>query len=176
MVWPDIVILAILAFALLKGFKRGFILELSGAAALAVSLAVPWFYNGSFDAPVENALHVGAGAAHVIAMGCLAVAAYLAVFLFARILNAFAKLPVLGTGNAVAGALVSGAKAVVFLWVVLYVALFFPLSADLRRDLHRSFTVNILTSQNAAIDRAVIATLPWFARPYAEPLFARHRV
>ena len=176
MVWADIVILAILAFALLKGFKRGFILELAGAAALAVSLAVPWFYNGSFDAPVENALHVGAGAAHVIAMSCVAVAAYLAMFLFARLLNAFARLPVLGTGNAVAGAIVSAAKAVVFLWIVLYVALFFPLSPDLRRDLHRSFTVNILTSQNAAVDRAVIATLPWFARPYVQPLFVRHRV
>src|SRR5579864_4547572 len=59
MSWPDILVLALVALAALKGFKRGFIRELSGAVALVVGLAVPWFYNGAFDRIVENTTHLG---------------------------------------------------------------------------------------------------------------------
>ena len=40
MIWPDILIAAIVLIAVLKGFKRGFILELSGFVALVVLIVV----------------------------------------------------------------------------------------------------------------------------------------
>ncbi len=176
MLWPDILIGAVLFIATLKGYKRGFVLELSGAVALFASLVTPWLYNGAFDGTLENALRLGPGSAHVVAMFGVGLATYVAVLLLARVLNAFAKLPVLGLGNAVAGGAVGLLKGVVGVWVVLYVALFFPLSRDIRSDLHRSVLVAYITQPNPMVDRKVIATLPWFARPFVHPIFARHRV
>ena len=176
MAWPDILIGAILLFAALKGYKRGFILELSGAVALLLSLITPWFYNGVFDGPLEQWLRLPAGAAHVIALFLVGVGTYLAVMMIARVLNAVAKLPVLGLGNALAGAAVGLLKACVFVWLALYVALLFPLSNDLRADLHRSALVAVFTRPDSAIDDKISSTLPLFARPWLRPVFDRHRV
>lgn len=174
--WPDILIVAIALIAALKGFKRGFVMELAGAIALTCALITPWLYNGSFDPVLENALHLGPGSAHVIAMFLTGIVTYGVIVLLARVLNAVAKLPVLGLGNSLAGGAIGIVKAAVGLWLLLFVVLFFPLSADLRADLHRSVLVNELTRPNDGIDRAVSATLPWFARPFAKPYFSRHRV
>ncbi len=176
MVWPDVLIAAILLIAALKGLKRGFIMELSGALALLLSLVTPWFYNGVFDAPIQDAIHVGPGAAHVIALFAVGAGTYLAVMLVARALNTIAKLPVLGTGNALAGAAVGLFKGAVFVWLLLYVALFFPLSPEIRHDFHRSVLVAYFTRPDESIDAKISATLPWFARPLLRPVFDRHRV
>ena len=176
MSWPDILIAAIVLIAALKGYKRGFILELSGALALTASLIVPWFYRGALDPFLANLLHVGAGSAHVVAMFLVGLATYVAILLVARALNNVTKLPFLGLGNSIAGGLVGVAKAVVLIWLLLYIALFFPLSPDIRADLHRSVLVGYETQPNDRIDGAIIGTFPWFARPFVHYVFAHHRV
>lgn len=175
-VWPDILIGAILLIALLKGYKRGFVMELSGAIALALSLVTPWFYGGVLDAPMQKWLHLGPGSAHVVGMFAVGLATYVAVMLLARALNVVAKLPVLGFGNALAGGAIGLFKGIVGVWLLLYVALFFPLSREIRADLHRSALVQQFTQPDRRIDDAIIGTLPWFARPLVQPVFARHRV
>lgn len=176
LVWPDILIGAILLISLLKGYKRGFVMELSGAIALILSLITPWFYGGVFDGALQHWAHLGPGAAHVVGMFAVGIGTYAAVMLIARALNVVAKLPVLGLGNALAGGAIGLLKGAVGVWVLLYVVLFFPLSPDIRADLHRSALVQILTQPNERIDKAIIGTLPWFARPLTQPVFARHRV
>lgn len=176
MIWPDILIAAIVLIAVLKGFKRGFILELSGFVALAASLIVPWFYRGSLDGFFQGTLHLGSGSAHVVAMFLVGLATYVAILLIARALNMFTKLPFLGLGNALGGAAIGIVKAFVLIWLLLYVALFFPLSPDIRADLHRSVLVGYVTLPNDRVDGALIGTFPWFARPFAHYFFAHHRV
>lgn len=176
MTWPDILIAAILLIAALKGFKRGFIMELAGAVALVLALITPWFYAGTFDRTIARTIHVGAGSAHVVAMFAVGLATYVAVVIVARLLSTIAKLPILGVGNALAGAAVGLLKGAIGVWIVLYVALFFPLSRDIRADLHRSVLAGILTMPDAYIDRQISGTLPWFAHPLTDPVFARHRV
>lgn len=174
--WPDLIVGAILLLGALKGYKRGFVMELAGALALAAGLITPWFYNGAFDGQVDATLHVGTWPAHVVAMVLVGIGAYIAVMLVARVIASVARLPVLGLGNALAGAAVGLLKAAIAIWIVLYVALFFPLSPGLRRELHRSVLVEYITAPNAAVDRAIISTLPTFARPFVRPIFARHQV
>lgn len=174
--WPDILIGAIVLIAVLKGYKRGFITELSGAIALVASLVAPWFYNGAFDPFIQRYIHLGPGSAHVIGMFLTGLATYGIVLLLARLLNGIAKLPGIGLGNALGGAAVGFCKAAVGLFLVLYVALFFPLSPDIRADLHRSVLVHELTLPDDRIDSGIIATLPWFVRPFAHHYFERHRV
>lgn len=175
-VWPDILIGAILLIAALKGYKRGFVMELAGFVALVLSFVTPWFYGGVFDRPLQQWAHLGAGAAHIVGMFAVGVLTYLAIMLLARALTLVAKLPVLGLGNALAGGAVGLLKAAAGVWIVLYVVLFFPLTPDIRADLHRSVLVQTLTQPDRRIDDAIIATLPSFARPLVQPAFSGHRV
>lgn len=176
MTWPDIVILALAVLAALKGFKRGFIGELAGAVALIAALLLPWFYNGAFDGAIDALTHIGRAPSHVVAIIGIGVATYIAVLIVARLFSALARAPVIGTLNAVAGAGISLLKLALFLWLLLYVALFFPMPGDVRHDLHRSRGVALLTQPNRMVDDKLIATLPSFARPYVQPFFVRHRV
>ena len=176
LVWPDLVIGAIILIATLKGYKRGFISELTGVVALFAGLIVPFWYNGFADQTLQAYLHVGPGSAHVIAMFGVALLAYIVVIVLAWLLNRFAKLPFLGIGNALAGAAVGLLKSVVFVWLILYIALLFPLSPDIRNDLHNSRLVALLTQPDGRIDGAITSALPWFARPFANSFFSRHRV
>ncbi len=175
-VWPDIVIGFIALVATLKGYSRGFISELSGALALFAAVIVPFWYNGMFDSGVMKFVHVGPGSAHVVGICLMGFATYVAVMLLAWILNRFARMPFVGLSNSVAGASIGLLKAGAFLWALLYVGLLFPLTPDLRGDLHHSHLVLLLTQPDERIDAAVSATLPWFVRPVFRPIFERHRV
>lgn len=175
-VWPDLVIGVIVLIAGLKGYKRGFISELAGAIALFASIVTPFYYNGFADGTLEQYIHMGPGSAHIIGMFLTGLATYAAIMILAWFLNRFAKLPFLGLGNALAGAAVGVLKASVFLAFALWIALFFPLSPDVRADFHHSRLVAVLTMPDERVDGAINSVLPWFARPFVRPWFERHRV
>ena len=176
MTWPDLVIAAIALLFALKGWKRGFVAEIGGFIALAVSIGAALYYPGVLDQPARDYLHVNAGSAHVVGMCAFALIVYVALLAISAILSGIARLPVIGLGNALGGAAIGIVKATIGVWVVLYVLLFFPLTTDLRTDLHNSQLVAIVTSENAYIDGVVKNTMPWFVRPLVQPIFARHRV
>ena len=174
--WPDLLIGAIVVFGALKGFKRGFVSELTGAIALVAGIVAAFRYTGDWDAWVAATTHLGPGSAHVVAMSGFAAVWYALVFAVGMVLGRFAKLPIIGTVNALLGSGVGALKAIVGVWALLYIALFFPLSRDLRADLHRSQFAPLLTAPNVRIDGALRGSLPWFVRPFAGTLFARHNV
>jgi uncharacterized membrane protein required for colicin V production len=174
--WPDIIIVIVLLLAVLKGYSRGFLLELTAGVAVLAALVTPWFYNGSFDAQIERLTHLGPGSAHVVGMFGTGLATYLAILLVARLLSTIAKLPILGLGNALGGAVIGFAKGTVLLWLVLFIALFFPLSPDIRDGLHQSRLAPYLVTYDAPIDDAILSTIPWYARPFAMPYFRRHHL
>jgi uncharacterized membrane protein required for colicin V production len=101
---------------------------------------------------------------------------YVVILVVARLLGSIAKLPVLGLGNALGGALIGFAKGALLLWLVLFVALYFPLSPDIRDGLHESRLAPYLVSYDQPIDDAILSTIPWFARPFVLPYFRRHRL
>jgi uncharacterized membrane protein required for colicin V production len=174
--WPDIVIGLAVLFGLWRGWKRGFIAELTGTLALAAGVAASFAYPGMWDTAVQNRTHLGPGSAHVVAMLGYDALAYGIVFALGHILGGIAKLPLIGTANAALGGLVGAVQACVLLWAVLYVALFFPLSPDLREDLHHSKLVSVLALAYPRLDDTLRSSLPWFVQPFAADIFARHRV
>ena len=174
--WPDFMIGGILLLGALRGYMRGFVLELTGALALATAVAAAFLYPGTWDKPLGDATHLGPGSAHVISMIACATIVYLAVNFVGAVFARVAKLPVLGFVNAVLGAIVGFAWAVVFVWVVIFVALYFPLSKDLRHDLHASYLVAVFQQPNGNIDTFIKKSLPWFAKPFSNGIFGRHRV
>ena len=162
--------------AIFKGYSRGFVSELGGAVAVTAALATPWFYNGSFDAQIGRLFKVGPGSAHVIGMFATGILTYVFILIVARALGTVAKLPLLGLGNAIGGAIVGFAKGAILLWLLLFVALFFPLSADIRASLDRSRLAPYLVIYDAQIDDALLSRIPWFARPFVMPYFKRHHL
>ncbi len=174
--WPDIVIVIVLGIATYKGYSRGFVSELGGAVAVTAALVAPWFYNGFLDSQIQTITRLGPGSAHVIGMFGTGLLTYVLLLIVARLLGAIARLPVLGIGNAIGGAFVGFAKGAILLWLVLFVALFFPLSPDIRAGLHDSRLAPYLVTYDAPIDDAILSTVPWFARPFVEPYFRRHHL
>ncbi len=174
--WPDVVIAVVVLFGLLKGFKRGLVRELTGAVALAFGVAAAFRYPGMWDEFLATHVRVAAGATHVVGMVAYAAVAYAIVLALGSVLSLAAKLPLLGIGNALGGAVVGAGKALVLMWAILYVALFFPLSAPIRDDLHRSSLVAVLERPNDSFDSTLRGRLPPFIAPFASSLFANHRV
>jgi uncharacterized membrane protein required for colicin V production len=176
MAWPDIVVGLIFAFAALRGWRVGLIAELTGTLAIFVAIGAAFSYSGFWDGLAISMLHLGHGSAHVVGIVAYAAFAYAVVSATGFALGRVAKLPLIGIANGALGAAFGLAKSVLFVWVVLYIALLFPLSPDLRGDLHRSTFVAMLSSHDTALDDTLRASLPEFVRPYSEDVFARHRV
>lgn len=176
MAWPDIIIAGILVIGAVKGWKRGFVSEIGGAIAIAVALWAAFHYTGSFDAPVERVVHLSPGSNHMLALILYAIFAYLTMLGISFVLDRFASLPLINIANAAGGALVGAIKGAVFVWAVLYVALLFPLSGDVRSDLRHSQLVHVETQPNQQIDDVVASVMPWFMRPFVAPLMKGHRV
>ena len=176
MTWPDLVIAVIALLFALKGWKRGFVAEIGGFIALAAAIWAAISYPGTFDRTVQEVTKLGEGSAHVIGMVAFALIVYVALMVVSAVLSRIARLPVIGLGNGIGGALIGILKALIGTWAVVYVALFFPLTRDLRADLHNSQVVAFVSQDNAQIDAYMRSTMPWWVRPLVSPLFARHRV
>lgn len=176
MPWPDVVIIVILMLGTISGFRRGFIGELSGAVALAAGVVAGFAYGGWFDGAVIGLTHLGPGSAHVIGIFVTGLLAYGIVLFIGFVLETVAKLPLLGIANSLGGAAIGFVKAVLLVWVAVYVALFFPLSRDLRADLHRSALVGFIATPDRSLDEHVRASLPWYLKALSIPLFDRHHV
>ncbi|GAC1561463.1 MAG: hypothetical protein NVS3B17_14110 [Vulcanimicrobiaceae bacterium] len=174
--WPDLAIGLILLLGTLAGFKRGLIDELAGLVALGFAIVAAFAYGGTWDAWLHDHARLGVGSAHIVGLVLYAAAAYAVVRAIGAALSTVAKLPIVGTANALAGAAVGFAKAAVFLWAIVYVALFFPLNASLRDDLHQSRLVAFLELPNGKLDENLRRSLPFFVQPFAKDLFERHRV
>jgi uncharacterized membrane protein required for colicin V production len=174
--WPDLLIGVILLIGLAKGFSRGFVSELGGAVAVVAALITPWYYNGAFDPWLEKNVHLGTGSAHVVGMFLTGFITYVIVIAASWVLTNIAKLPILNVGNALGGAAIGLCKGAFLVWLVLFVALYFPLSHDIRKDLHGSKLAPFFTQENHTIDGAIVATVPTFARPYLQPYLERHHV
>jgi membrane protein required for colicin V production len=174
--WPDLVIGGIALFFAWKGFRNGFVAELAGPVAVLIAVVAAFRYPGSLDNDVANVTHLGPGSVHAIGTVVFAVIVYAIVTMLAWLLGRVASLPVVIIVNRAAGALVGAGKALLGAWAVLYLTLLFPLTPDLRADLHTSPLVQMLVAPDASVDTTVKAFMPWFIRPLTEPFFARHHV
>jgi len=92
------------------------------------------------------------------------------------LMSRVASLPLVRVGNKCLGACVGVVETSLFIWASLYVALFFLLTEDLRRDLHRSTLASTMTQPNHRLDETVHDALPDFAKLFTTPYFERHHV
>jgi len=174
--WPDYLFGAILAFAIFKGYARGFIKELGGLIAAAAALIAPWYYNGAADGIISQYTGLEAPFAHAAGMVAASIVAYMLVTVLVLIVSAIVKLPVLGFGNKLAGGVLGFVKGYIFIWIVLFTALFFPLTPAVRGSLHASRLAPFFTAYDTQVDAGVLAAVPDFAKPFLQPFFERHQL
>ena len=158
-----------------KGWRRGFILEIGGFIALVAAVAAAINYPGIFDSFTRDLFNISEGSAHIVGMLVFALLVYVTLMMLSAVLARFAKLPVFNVVDAVGGAAVGVVKAFVGVWIVLYFVLFMPLATDVRGDLKRSGFVALITQADKPVDDVGEEHIPWFMRPMTQPLFDRHR-
>lgn len=174
--WPDIVIVVILGIGAYRGITRGFVSELSGAVAAVAALITPWYYNGSFDGTLSTFVKLGPGSAHVVGMFLTGIITYVIVQALAWVLNKFASLPGLNIVNGIGGGIIGLLKGSVVIWIALFIALYFPLSPDIRSDLRIAKTPIYFTQQDTTIDGMIESITPWFGKPFIGPYIHRHHL
>lgn len=174
--WPDLVIILIAIIFAVKGWRRGFILEIGGFIALVAAVGAAIGYPGIFDAFTRDLFNISEGSAHIVGMLAFAILVYVTLMVLSAVLSRFAKLPVFNVVDAVGGAAVGVVKSVVGVWIVLYFVLFMPLATDVRGDLKRSGFVALISQADKPVDDVVKSNIPWFMRPMTQPLFDRHKL
>jgi len=174
--WPDIIIIVAALIGAARGWEQGFVEELAGILAIVIALAAAILYPGFWDHLLVQWTHLAPDSAHVCGMALFALAAYGVVALLASLLDRYATSPIVGPFNAALGALFGMVKAVLLFWVILYIALFLPLSRALRNDLRDSFLVPLITHTDHQVDANIRPNVPWFARPFVSPYLRRHEL
>jgi uncharacterized membrane protein required for colicin V production len=172
--WPDVIIVVVAGIMAHQGWKRGFISELGGTIALFAAFVAAFYYQGWWDHFLHSVSGVSLPSAHVIALAAFTILCYALVATVGWAMERHAKDPAIAPIDSFLGALVGIIRTALLFWGILYVALFFPLSGELRNDLHRSFLIRYLTLPNARFDAVLHTTTPWFIRPLAKPIFHRH--
>lgn len=174
--WPDVVIIAVLAIAAIKGFARGLLAELGGIVAVLLALAAAFYYNGFADTLIGKTFKMDAGSAHITGVVVSGVVVYGVIILLLWFISRYTNLPALGAGNAIGGGIIGIVKGAILLCVALFIATLFPLTTQLRSDLHKSHLVAMLEQQNQKVDSVIYNKLPDMAKPFVKPLFDRQQV
>jgi uncharacterized membrane protein required for colicin V production len=162
----DIILAIVLVLGALKGLKRGFVEEVAGIVALCFALFTPWICNGWLDQPIAAIAHLNIGTAHVVGMVLTGIATFAVFMAIGAVLDKIAHLPLINLINAVAGAGVGFAKAVIVCSLLLYVALLLPIPSGIRSTLEQSRAIGFLTHWDRAIDINLEKVLPPFASDF----------
>ncbi len=144
----DIVLLLVFSFFIVSGFSQGLVTQLADLAGFFIALyvaatagsRVAIFLLGVFDFIPETLFPENS----LLAMFIINLAGFILVYLLVRIafkifgkaLNSVASLPVIGTFNALGGALVGALKGIVLLIVMVSIISYIPsvFFQDLIRD------------------------------------------
>jgi membrane protein required for colicin V production len=114
----DIVLLGILILALIRGFIKGFIMQLAGLAALVLGIYAAIHFSDYLGGVLETRLSLDPVIIRWLAFGILFSLVVIAVHFLGKLVEKLAKITTLSFLNRVAGAIFSGIKGIFFLAVL----------------------------------------------------------
>lgn len=176
MTWADALVIATLLVAFWGGYRAGFISEIIDLAAIAAAWLAAGALAGTVAAGIGAQWRLGPGVAHLIAFWLLFLVVFVAVRALGWLLERFARLPLVSIASGLGGGLAAAAKAVLLLWLILFVALFFPISLDVREVLGRSPTIRTIELLNLPVEAFIDQSLPAFARPVSREILKHHHL
>jgi uncharacterized membrane protein required for colicin V production len=174
--WIDALIVLTLAVAFWGGYRAGVVRELIGLVAIVLA----WVLAGAFAGPFADALgqqwHVSIAVAHLIGFWLLFLVVFAGVRALGWLLERAASLPIIKVVSGVGGGLVAAAKAVLLLWFALFVALFFPISGDVRDAMRSSPSARAIDALDAPAYAMLEGALPKPVRVVAATILKHHRL
>jgi uncharacterized membrane protein required for colicin V production len=176
MTWVDALVILTLAVAFWGGYRSGAVRE----AVTIISIVVGWLAAGSVAGAmvpeVHQALGLAPASAHLLGFWLL----FLVVFALVRLAGWAAERtlarPLVTFASKIGGGIVACAKAVLVLWFILFVALFFPIAGDVRSSLRASPSARLIASLDTPIYGVLDHALPKRARPFATWYLKHHHL
>lgn len=176
MTWVDGFVVLTLGVAFWGGYRNGVIAEAIGMVAIIAAWVLAGGFAGMMAPAIGKTLGLAPASAHLASFWLL----FLFAFAVTRALGWFAERsvskPVLKVAGGVGGGLVASAKAVLALWLILFIGLFFPIAPDVRTTLRDSPSVRLIESLDKPAYAAIYASLPWRARPFAHLFLKNHHL
>jgi membrane protein required for colicin V production len=174
--WVDILVALTLLAAFWGGYRNGLVREVIGLAAVVLAwLAATAFASAATDW-ISAQWTVAPAVARVAAFWAVFLLAFVAVRALGWLLERVTKLPVISIVSGIGGGLVSGIKALVLLWAILFVALFFPMDKEVREALRQSPSATLIESFDGPVVAAIDAALPKVTRPVWHIVMKKHRL
>jgi len=174
--WVDALVFLTLAVAFWGGYRAGVVRELIGLAAIVIA----WVLAGAFAGPFSDSLGVQLGVsvsvAHLIGFWLLFLVVFAAVRAGGWLLEKFATLPIIKVVSGIGGGIVAAAKSVLLLWFLLFVALFFPISNDVRTAMRASPSARAIDSLDTPAYAMLESALPRNVRVITSSILKHHRL
>ncbi|HXW76389.1 MAG TPA: hypothetical protein VEJ20_03175, partial [Candidatus Eremiobacteraceae bacterium] len=92
------------------------------------------------------------------------------------VLERAAKLPIVKVASGIGGGLVACAKAVLLLWCILFVALFFPISPEIRAALRASPSARTVDALDIPAYAMIEHAMPRPVRVVTDSILKHHRI
>ncbi|HXW52260.1 MAG TPA: CvpA family protein [Candidatus Acidoferrales bacterium] len=176
MTWADWLVVLTLGVAFWGGYRSGVVRESIGLASIIVAAVVAGSLAGPLTPFFHDRFGLALASAHLVGFWLLFLVAFALTRLAGWAAERTIAVPVFKVASGIGGGAVACVKAVLALWCVLFVALFFPMAPDVRTTLHASPTVVAIESLNAPAYATIEGSLPGRARPWARWFLKRHHL
>jgi membrane protein required for colicin V production len=127
----DLIIAVLILWGILRGFKRGLIIELCTLMALVLGIYGAATFGDMGSAYLQSEFNTDKRLSLVLAFAVLFVIIVVAVFIFGKILEGLIKMVALGLVNKIFGALFGALKFALILSGILFVLEGFELTATM---------------------------------------------
>jgi membrane protein required for colicin V production len=174
--WVDALVVLTMAVAFWGGYRAGVVRELIGLAAIVIAWVLAGALAGPFADGLQQQLGVSVAIAHLIGFWLLFLFVFAGVRALGWLLERMTSLPVIKVVSGVGGGVVASAKAVLLLWFLLFVALFFPISPDVRAAMRASPSARAIDTLDTPAYAMLESALPKSVRLVAASILKHHRL
>jgi uncharacterized membrane protein required for colicin V production len=176
MTWIDALAVLTLGIGFYCGWRAGLIAEFFDAGSLFIGFVVAGWLAGGLAAGLPPTWPLSEAARHLMAFWLL----FLVVYAIMRVIGWFAVAyrdwPGAKWIGSVGGGLIAVAKVLVAFFVLLYLALFLPVDAQVRDTLRKSPIAIRLDAYFPPINDAFIAMTPRYYKLIVRPIMNAHRI
>jgi uncharacterized membrane protein required for colicin V production len=174
--WIDALVVLTLAVGFWGGFRAGVVRELIGLVAIVLAWVLAGAFAGPFADSLSRAWNVSVAVAHLIGFWLLFLVVFAGIRAAGWLLERLTSLPVIKIASGVGGGIVAAAKATLLLWFLLFLALFFPISSDVRAAMRASPSARAIDALDEPVYAMLESALPRDVRIVTGSILKHHRL
>ena len=176
MTWIDALAILTLGIAFYCGWRVGLIGEFFDAGSLVGATLLAGLWSGGIAAGLPPTWPLSEAARHLMAFWLLFLFIFAIIRCIGWLIAYRSDWPASTWLNGVGGGLIGAVKALAALFVVLYVALFVPMDAQVRDTLRQSPIAVQLDRFFPPLNDAVVSIAPKYYKLVVRPIMRGHRL